>query len=245
MCTVAIHQPQYIPWSAYFDKILRSDIFVLLDDVQFNKNGLQNRNQIKTPQGRAWLTLPIKHLFGQKINEVEIDNIKIKEKHLRSIKMNYSNANDYTEINYIIESVLQKDIRLISQISIGIIKKILSYLEYNGKVVLSSSLSINSTGSNLVLDICKSVGARKYLSGMGALNYLERKDFEQNDIDVKFQQFDLPEYKQCFPKVGFIPDLSIIDLLFNEGKESINIIKSGMHEYLNWEDLNLVKYEND
>ena len=75
MRKVSIHQPQYIPWPAYFDKIFQSNVFVFLDDVQFQKNGLQNRNQIKTPQGKTWLTLPINHSFGQLINEVNISHI--------------------------------------------------------------------------------------------------------------------------------------------------------------------------
>jgi hypothetical protein len=231
MTTITIHQPQYMPWPAYFDKILRSDIFVLLDDVQFNKNGLQNRNKIKTSQGESWLTLPVKHSFGQKINEVEIDN-RFKEKHLRSIKMNYSKAQYFNETYSIVESVLNKNSNNLSQISTSIIKNILDYLEYDGEVVFSSSLFINSTGSDLVLDICKSLKADKYLSGLGALSYLEQRDFDRDNIEIEFQKFSLVEYSQCFSKIGFAPDLSIMDLLFNEGKNSIGIMQSGSCNFL-------------
>jgi hypothetical protein len=232
MCRVAIHQPQYIPWAAYFDKILQSDIFIFLDDVHFQKNGLQNRNQIKTPQGKAWLTLPVKHSFGELINEVEISNTKSKEKHLRSLKMNYARAPYFSEVYGIVSSVLERESDYISSISIELIRKILDYLGYRGEIILSSDLDVQGKASGLILDLCVAVEAKQYLSGIGGKNYLVREDFDKSSIDVEFQKFCLPEYEQCFPKVGFIPDLSILDLLFNEGKRSKDIIKLGAQVYL-------------
>jgi len=237
MRKVSIHQPQYIPWPAYFDKILQSDIFVILDDVQFQKNGLQNRNQIKTPQGKAWLTLPVKHSFGQQINKVEIDNTKSKIKHLNSLKMNYSKASCFSDLYGIVSSVLDQQNNLISSISIELIKKILSYLDYKGEIVLSSDFAIKSKNSDLILDLCLAVDAEQYLSGSGGQDYLVKKDFEQAGIKVKFQQFHLPKYKQCFPKVGYISDLSILDLLFNEGKNARYIMQLAEQSYLDWDKL--------
>ena len=238
MRKVTIHQPQYIPWPAYFDKILQSDIFVFLDDVQFQKNGLQNRNQIKTPQGKAWLTLPIKHSFGQLINEVEIGNTKSKIKHLRSLQMNYANTPYFSEVYEIVSSILNEENNLISCVSIELIKKILSYLGYKGEIVLSSDFAIKSKSSDLILDLCIAVEAEQYLSGLGGRGYLVQDDFEQAGIEVKFQQFHLPEYKQCFPKVDFISGLSILDLLFNKGKEARYIMQLGEQLYLGWDELN-------
>ena len=237
MRKVTIHQPQYIPWPAYFEKILQSDVFVFLDDVQFQKNGLQNRNQIKTPQGKAWLTLPVKHSFGQLINEVEIDSTRSKIKHLRSLQMNYANAPYFFEVYEVTSSVLDKEDNLISSISIEVIKKILSYLGYKGEIVLSSDLEIESKSSDLILDLCTAVGAEQYLSGIGGKGYLVREDFEQAGIEVKFQQFHLPEYKQCFPKTGFVSDLSTLDLLFNEGQSAGRIMQLGKQAYLDWDEL--------
>ena len=238
MRKVAIHQPQYIPWTAYFDKILQSDIFIFLDDVQFQKNGLQNRNQIKTPQGKAWLTLPVKHSFGQLINEVKIDSSQSKIKHLRSLEMNYARAPYFSEVYEMVSSILEEEDNSISHISIKLIEKILCYLEYKGEIVLSSDFSIQSKASNLILDLCVAVEAEQYLSGLGGQDYLVKSDFERGGIEVKFQQFSLPEYKQCFPKAGFIPDLSILDLLFNEGVGSKDIIKSGIQPCLDWGEYN-------
>ena len=238
MRKVSIHQPQYIPWPAYFDKIFQSNVFVFLDDVQFQKNGLQNRNQIKTPQGKKWLTLPINHSFGQLINEVNIDSTKSKIKHLRSLKMNYASAPYFSEVYEIVSSILEKKDNSISSISVELIKKILHYLEYKGEIFLSSDFAINSKGSNLIIDLCKAVEAEQYLSGLGGRNYLVKKDFDQAGIEVKFQKFHLPEYKQCFPKTGFIADLSILDLLFNKGKETRYIMKLGEQLYSGWDVYN-------
>ncbi len=237
MRKVTIHQPQYIPWPAYFDKILQSDVFVLLDNVQFQKNGVQNRNQIKTPQGKAWLTLPIKHSFGQLINEVEIDSDKSKIKHLRSLKMNYAAAPHFLEIYEIASSVLEGNSNLISSISIELIRKILYYLGYKGEIVLSSDISTKGKGSDLILELCMAIEADQYLSGSGGQNYLIPEDFETANIDIKFQQFHLLEYSQCFPKVGFIPDLSILDLLFNKGLEAKGIMQLCRGSCLGWDEL--------
>ena len=154
MIIATIHQPQYIPWPSYFDKILQSDIFVLLDDVQFQKNGFQNRNKIKTPQGAQWLTMPIKHSFGQLINEVEIYSNESKIKHLISLQMNYKKAPYFSEIYVLVSSVLSKDNKFISNISIELIVKILSYIGYKGEVVNSSDFGVQSKGSRLILDLC-------------------------------------------------------------------------------------------
>jgi len=236
MKKIAIHQPQYIPWTAYFEKVLNSDVFILLDDVQFQKNGLQNRNQIKTPQGKLWLTLPIKHSLGQLINNVVISNVKSKEKHLRSLKMNYSKSKYFDEVFEIISSSLELESDSLCDISIDFIKNVLIYLGYKGEIILSSDLSVTSKANDLVLDLCRAVGAEKYLSGTGGLNYLVRDDFDAAEIKVVFQNFKLDEYKQCFPKTEFIPDLSILDLLFNVGAESRSLIDHFSKEYLNWDD---------
>ena len=233
MRRVAIHQPQYAPWAAYFDKILRSDVFIFLDDVQFQKNGLQNRNQIKTPQGKTWLTLPVKHSFGQLIKEVEISNTKSKMKNLRSLQMNYARADYFSEVYELVSSVLKKEESSISNVSIELIRKILDYLGYKGEILLSSDLGVQSKASNLILELCRTVGAEQYLSGIGGQNYLIQKDFDRAGINIKFQKFCLSEYEQCFPKLGFIPNLSILDLLFNKGERSKDVIELGMQTYQN------------
>ena len=237
MIKASIHQPQYFPWTSYFEKILKSDIFVFLDSVQFQKNGLQNRNKIKTPQGSMWLTLPVNLAFGQLINEVQINSKKSKIKHLKSIQANYKKTPYFDEIYGLIDSVLSNDDEYVSSISSELIIKILQYLDYDGVITYSSLLKIQSKGSQLVLDICKEINAKQYLSGIGGLKYLVKEDFNNAGIDIYFQKFNLPTYSQYFQNIGFISNLSIIDLLFNEGKNSIDIIKSGQMQYSNWDQI--------
>ena len=156
---------------------------------------------------------------------------KSKVKHLRSLKMNYAGSPYFSEVYRIVSSVLEREDDYISSISIKLIREILSYLGYKGEIILSSDLSVQGKASDLILDLCVAVEAKQYLSGIGGKNYLVQEDFDKSGINVEFQKFCLPEYEQRFSKVGFIPDLSILDLLFNKGKESKNVIKSGIRVY--------------
>ena len=234
MHKVAIHQPQYIPWPAYFDKILNSDVFVFLDNVQFQKNGLQNRNQIKTPQGKAWLTLPVKHDFGQNINQASISQPAIKQKHLRSLQMNYAKAPYFNEIYALNEPVLEQENNLLSDVSITLIRNFLDYLGHEVRVVKSSNYDFSGKSSDLVLNICKHFEAEQYLSGGGAMDYMDKESFDDAGIEIMIQSFDMPEYNQCFPKQGFIPGLSLIDLLFNEGKGAVQLLQKATRPYVAW-----------
>lgn len=227
MKTVAIHQPQYIPWVPYFDKILRSDVFVFLDNVQFQNNGLQNRNMIKGPQGAQWLTLPVKHSFGQLISETKIDGDKARQKHLKTMEMNYKKAPYYEEIFDIISKALNNANDNLSDINCNLVEKILDYLDYRGETHRNSELGVEGKGSELILNICKKTGADIYLSGQGGKNYLDMGAFEKSGIKLEFQTYANREYGQCFPKAGFCPNLSIVDLLFNEGKNSLALITAG------------------
>src|SRR3989338_2834285 len=210
--TVTIHQPQYLPWIPYFDKILRSDFFVLFDNVQFQKNGMQNRNQIKTPQGAVWLTVPVKHSFGQLISKVEISDVKSVVKHLKTIEMNYKKAPYYFEVFPIISSVIEKPSTRLVDLNNELLFQFLKYLQYRGEIVLASDLGVAGEGSDLVLNICKKMKAKNYISGAGGKNYMNLSDFDQNQVQVVFQEFEEEEYPQMFGNIGFVKHLSIVDL---------------------------------
>ncbi|MCX7715860.1 MAG: WbqC family protein [Endomicrobia bacterium] len=215
---VAIHQPQYLPWSGYFNKILQCDIFVFLDDVQYKKNEWQNRNRIKSVNGELWLTVPVHYKFGQKINEIEIDNkIFWRKNHLKTIKVNYNKSKFFTEFYPYIEKLLNKEYKKLVEINIESINMVLSYLGIKKEIKLSSELKVEGEKTQRLINICKKLSADIYISGIGAKEYIVVEEFQKNNIKVIFQNYTTPEYPQLFG--SFIPNLSIIDMIFNVGRE--------------------------
>lgn len=223
---ISIHQPQYIPWLGYFDKIIKSDIFIFLDDVQYKKNEWQNRNKIRNAKNWQWLTVPVKYRFPQKINEVEIDNSKEwKKDHLLGIINNYSKSEFFKKYIDFFDDLYHKDWKILSDLNIYIIENILKFIGVEIQLLKSSDIcGIIGSGSERLLSICSWVGADCYLSGVGGKDYLNVDIFENNNINVRFQEFLHPQYKQNFG--GFESGMSIIDLLFNHGDNSINILNN-------------------
>ena len=219
---ISIHQPQYLPWIPYFSKIANSDIFVLLDDVQFQKNGLQNRNQIKNSTGKQWLTVPVSVKLGNKINSIKIADDKWKKKHIKSIENNYLRSKNFNFFKNFIKNIILYSDSSLSSLNVQLIETIcINYFKLNTRFVLQSEIKTIGKGSNLILSICKSLGAKKYLSGPGAKNYLIEKDFYENDIDIIYQDNVLPlKYPQQFKELGFFNDLSVLDFILNVPTDS-------------------------
>ena len=216
---ISIHQPQYLPWISYFTKIEHSDLFIFLDSVDFQKNGLQNRSQIKTQQGREWLTVPVQQRLGQKINEVEIaSGSQWRRKHWEKIQHSYRKANSFKTFEKEISTIFSREWLELSELNIYCIDLILELLEINTPIIKSSQMKASGHSSDLVLNLCKEAGASRYISGIGGKNYLKVGDFEDAGIEIIYHAPDLPEpYPQTFPQVDFFSDLSVIDILFNCG----------------------------
>lgn len=222
---VSIHQPQYLPWIPYFSKIKNSDIFVFLDDVQFQKNGLQNRNYIMSKNGELRLTIPVFHSTSETINTIKISDPRILKKHWQSIEMNYKKAPYFEEIAGSLRSIYSKDYILLSELNIDLINCYLRFLEINTKVIFSSKMEKDGEKSDLILSICKNLQATSYLTGAGGLEYLNLEDFEKANISIRKTNYEFKEYNQINKTAGkFTPHLSIMDLVFNEGKNAINYI---------------------
>ena len=219
MKVVAIHQPEYLPWLGFFKKMMNVELFVFLDDVQFRKKGWQNRNRIRINDGTTLLSIPVHTHSYPKINEVTIDNEKNwSMRHKKSILYNYARAPYFGEIKDFIESIFEKKFQYLVDLNTEIIKFIMNELEIKSKIVFSSELEISKKGSDRVLDICKAVDADHYITGtFWAESNLRVEEFKKSNIDVEFQKFQHPTYKQIHGE--FIPEMSIIDLLFNEGKK--------------------------
>jgi len=224
MTVVAIHQPQYLPWLGYFDKIYRCDVFCLLDTVQYKKNEFQNRNRIKTTDGWQWLTVPVTYRFPQRIEEVGVNQtVDWQRKHLQALKTNYSKA-PFFEIYFgRFEELYQHSYEFLVQVNVACIKSLMKLLGLERKLVLASSLPVETEDPTLrLVEICKKLGGDFYLSGRDGANYMDIDMFAGHQIDILFQDFQHPQYPQCFGP--FEPNMSVVDLLFNCGQESLAIM---------------------
>ena len=223
---VSIHQPEHLPWLGFIHKVMNVDEFVLLDNVQFRKNYFQNRNKIRTKEGWQWLTVPIKKFHSnQKINEIKISYSQDwQSQNLDVIKNSYIKAKYFDVYFKDFEKIYKSEFRLLRDLNIELIKFILQKLGIHTKLHISSELldDPGQGGTNVTLNICKKLNADIYLSGAFGKDYLDISKFEKENIKVKFQDFKHPVYEQLYDQ--FVPDMSSIDLLFNYGKDSLDII---------------------
>jgi len=228
----AIHQPQTYPWLGYIAKIIQSDVFVILDNVQFKKNEWQNRNRIKTANGTQWLTVPVIHNFGQLIRDVQINsNTNWRHKHIQTLKTNYGKAKYYSEMMPDIEQLYDQDWQNLAEFNLAGIKWILEKLAIKTSLVIASDIEELKKNADISPDdrlilITKLMQADTYLSGAGGQNYLKTDLFPENQLRLIFQEFEHPEYQQLHG--SFISHLSILDLLFNKGPSGRNIIEGGI-----------------
>ena len=217
---VAIHQPGYLPWLPFLEKALRADVFVFLDDVQFEKNSEQNRNRIKTSQGARWLTVPVVRSLQTRIPAVAIaaDGHRWRKKHRSAIEQNYGRAPYFDEIAPEIFALLSQDWERLLDLNLAIDSLFFRFVGPIGATVRSSELEAFGVKSDRILAICRELGATVYLSGPAGIRYLDLPAFAASGIEVKVQNYRHIEYPQLYPEIGFIPRLSAIDLLCNVGK---------------------------
>ncbi len=229
---VSIHQPAYIPWLGYFDKIAKSDLHIFFDDANYSKNNLFNRNKIKTPNGELWFSIPISYRSNTPICETKIDNSSNwAEKHFKTIELNYARSPYFKKYADIFEKIYSQKWEYLSEITISMNKLITELLGIKLKFIKSSELKAEGVKNEKLINLCRAVGADTYLSGRGAkdlnLNpygkpYLDEELFLKNNIKVNYQQFIHPVYEQLWGE--FIPNLSTIDFLFNCGADKFKEI---------------------
>ena len=224
MTTVSIRQPGYLPFMGFFKKIQSCDIFVELDDVAYTKSDFDNRNRIRTHDGSMFLTVPILNKFNQKLNEVKIaNNENWNYKHVKTIQSNYQKTPYFEKYSEYIEKIIMNPWKKLLDLNLSLIEYIYNELKLETKIIKSSDLKIDSIGSEKLLEICKKLSATTYVSGELGKNYLNEKIFHDAGIKIIYEKFQHPVYTQQHE--GFIPNLSILDLLFNEGNNAINILK--------------------
>ena len=225
---VAIHQPNYIPWLGYFYKMAKCDYFVYLDTVQYPRGqSFAARNRIKTPNGATYLTIPVRLPHGHKgkvlYSEIECADMKWKDKHLKTIELNYKRAPYFTEIYRLLVTSLEKSERFVD-INIGLIEAFANYLNIKSeRIKLSEILSQFGQKTQLIIDICKRLKANIYLSGDGGgREYNDPELLNAHNIQLKYTNFKHPVYPQLWS--DFVINMSIIDLLFNYGPASNEIL---------------------
>lgn len=229
---IVITQPTYLPWSGYFDLIDRSNTFVFLDDVQFNVRSWQQRNRIILEGNYKMLTLPVKKkgLRFEKLNEVKFLDHKFIQIHLKTIYHSYSKSKYFKEYFPTIEKIYNetKSKKLLVDVNINLIKVICELIGIKSQFILSSKLDLKFSKSEKLAKICVNLKKKDYLTNIGSLEYLnnpsEKNCFFSKKIKVHIQNYECKKYSQI-SKI-FLNQASIIDLLFNEGENSLNIIRA-------------------
>ena len=218
---VGIHQPNYIPYLGFFDKMKRSDIFVIYDDAQFEKGEFPHRNRIRIYHGWKWLTVPVekKHI---PINEIRIKNevatwkgVRWADAHFKDIRDNYKDTPYYSEYEKEIKRIYEKRYDKLVELNMELINFLKKAFDLDTKIVFSSDLGFTSKSTKRLVEIVETLGGDVYLSGPMGRDYLDVLLFENRGIKVEFQDFEHPVYKQRYE--GFVPNMSAIDALFNTG----------------------------
>ncbi len=229
---IFISQPTFFPWLGYFDLIDQSKLVVLLDDVSFAKQSWQTRNNFKTTTGLKPFIIPIssKGAKSKLIKDTLIfDNNNLSKKFYHFLITNYSKSkyfkNYIDDLNNIFK--IKIDNGNLLELNFDIILWCLKVLGIKKKVILSSTLNCNLTKTEKIIEICKKLNFNKYLSTSGSIEYLsnDKKMFKENKIEVYEHQYKHPIYKQNFGK--FSEYACVLDLIFNEGPNSYNVIISG------------------
>ncbi|VTU18895.1 WbqC family protein [Variovorax sp. PBL-E5] len=223
MRKIAIVQSNYIPWKGYFDLIARVDEFVLYDDMQYTRRDWRNRNQIKTPQGLHWLTVPViaKGKYTQKIKDTEIDGTAWAELHWKAFEQNYKRAACFNEVaDWLAPYYFSSDVPThLSVLNRRLIEAICGYLKIETKISSSSDYALSEGKTERLADICVQAGASEYFSGPSARDYVDESIFAQRGIGLHwFDYSGYGEYPQLWGE--FTHEVTILDLLFNCGREA-------------------------
>ena len=222
----AIHQPQYLPWLGYLDKIDRADVFVFLDDVQFKKNEWQNRNRIRTRDGWQWLTVPVRHDFGQEIRSVQIDaDPAWRRKHWQSLQTHYGRAGHFALESAPFRQMYEQEWSGLCELNLESVRLLCRAVGIETPMRLASELGVPGAATEKLIGLCRAVGADSYLSGVGGRDYLDEAAFGRAGVRLVYQAFEHPAYPQVWE--GFVSHLSAVDLLFNCGGESLDVLRSG------------------
>jgi hypothetical protein len=224
---VSINQPAYLPWLGYFERIAASDLHIVLDHVQFEKNSFTNRNKARTKEDSTWLTVPLatKGRFGDlAIHRLElVPNDPWQKKHWATLRMNYARAPFFKAYAPAYEALYAQTWPGFMPMARAFLSQHLCDLGITTPLRFSSEMGVGGTKSELVLNLCREVGASTYLSGALGRNYLDEASFTGAGLEVRYQDYAHPTYAQCQP--GFQPYMGVLDLIFNHGPASLEVLR--------------------
>ena len=228
---VSIHQPGYLPWHGLFHRLALSDLHLFFDTVQFEKHGYNNRAKIRTAQGEQWLTVPVltKGRFGNNpIREAELNStIDWRKTHWKTLTLAYGRAPYFEEHRPFFSKLYETPWTHLAPFNIHALRHLAGVLGIECRFICASELSVEGRKSDLVVNLCRAVGATTYLSGINGRDYLDREAFRRAGITLRFQAYQEPRYRQIHGE--FRPYMSVIDLLFNHGPASLGIILDGQN----------------
>lgn len=232
---VVILQPSYIPWRGYFEQIYRADLFIFYDDVEYDKRGWRNRNQIKTASKKQWLTIPVNSKNSQKehtpINKIPIVwESRWNETHLKTLRQSYQKAPFFHHYEKMLTEFYQRHDHYLADFTIDFTIALAREIGITKTDFKRSSELKGITGkkTDRLLSVLQAVNAKHYISGPSARDYIEEEKFEKADISLEYVNYNYPEYPQLYPP--FDPYVSILDLLVMTGPEALNYIIQENHE---------------
>jgi WbqC-like protein family len=228
---VAAHQPHTYPWLGYLHKVASSDLFVVMDDLQFEAQNFQNRNRVKVNNGTAWLTVPlVRGAQADRICDKKIANSDNPKEHWQrrswlTVTTHYGKSRHFSAYAPDLEEAFTRRWESLLEFDLHMLRLFMGWLGITTPVVLASTLGLTGEKTVRIVDMCKKTGARTYLSGKGgSTGYLDLGEFERAGVALEWQAFDHPVYPQRYPALGFIKNLAALDLFLNCGMESRSLL---------------------
>ena len=228
---VAIHQPHFLPWLGYLDRMVKADLFIILDHVQFERRNYQNRTQIRVEDEARWFTVPVVQLSQkEKITEKRVDNPPEPTDRwwgpnsFQTLRFAYRKAPHFEMYAPAIKTILESRWDRLADLNKATLDFMRDAYDIDTPIARSSELGVEGARSGLLLNLCKAVGADTFLGGLGgSRNYLELEEFQKAGVNVEWQQFQHPRYVQC-GSTTFIPGLTALDALFNCGPAAAGLL---------------------
>jgi len=224
---VGIHQSHYLPWLRYFEKVARCDVFVVLDNIQFSKNGWQNRNKVKTAAGATLLTAPVSAGFGDTLDAVRLKSASPwRKKHWATIQQAYAKAPFFADYAGLLADTYAREWTFLNDLNRHLLEGFVAALGIDTRIEYASALEAPGTATERLVHLIQAVGGDGYYSGAYALDeYLDAAMFRTAGIEVAIQEWHAPRYAQLHG--DFVPDLSIVDLIMNVGPDSLSVLMAG------------------